>query len=74
VVGSLSTREQLDATQDFVTGFGWLVYQGRNVVVEPDDEKRTGAARAPRTAVGVTGSGRLVVVVADGCEKWYAYL
>jgi hypothetical protein len=44
------------------------------VVVEPDDEKRTGAARAPRTAVGVTGSGRLVVVVADGCEKWYAYL
>jgi hypothetical protein len=71
VLGSLSKPAELSAMQDFVTGFGWLVYKGRNVVAEPDDEKRTGAVRAPRTAVGVTDSGRLVVVVADGCEKWY---
>jgi Phosphodiester glycosidase len=70
VVGSLSTVDELESLRDFVTGFGWLVYQGRDVVVEPDDEERTGAARAPRTAIGVTTHGSLVVVVADGCEKW----
>jgi Phosphodiester glycosidase len=70
VVGSLSTVDELESLRDFVTGFGWLVYQGRDVVVEPDDEERTGAARAPRTAMGVTAHGSLVVVVADGCEKW----
>jgi Phosphodiester glycosidase len=70
VVGSLSTVDELESLRDFVTGFGWLVYQGRDVVVEPDDEERAGAARAPRTAMGVTAHGSLVVVVADGCEKW----
>jgi Phosphodiester glycosidase len=70
VLGSLSMVEDLASLREFVTGFGWLVYQGRNVVVEPDDDERTGATRAPRTAMGVTAHGSLVVVVADGCEKW----
>lgn len=70
VVGSLSAVTDLESLREFVTGFGWLVYQGRNVVVEPDDDERTGAMRAPRTAMGVTAHGSLVVVVADGCEKW----
>ena len=51
----------------FVTGFGWLVRDGVNVASVDD----TGATRAPRTAVGVTTSGHLVFVVADGCERWY---
>lgn len=53
----------------YLTTFGWLVYNGTNVV-DDNDNNPTGAHRAPRTAVGVRRDGQLVFVVADGCEKW----
>lgn len=68
VVGSVSGFSELSQLQDFVTGFGWLVYDGRRAVGPHDDTAWTG--RAPRTAVGITYDGRLLLAVADGCEKW----
>jgi len=65
VVGSLRNESEAQSLKliDFVTGFGWLVYNGKNVV------SAKGLMRAPRTAVGIDSVGRLLVVVADGCEK-----
>ena len=54
---------------DFVTGFGWLVYNG--TVVANNTDNPTGADRAPRTAVGLDWNSNLMILVADGCEKWY---
>jgi exopolysaccharide biosynthesis protein len=56
---------------DFVTGFDWLVYNGKNVANTNATiiKNRTGAKRAPRTAVGVDHEGRLLLVVADGCQR-----
>lgn len=72
VVGSLRNKSEAQSLKliDFVTGFGWLVYNGKNVV-SPSDGTAKGLVRAPRTAVGIDSVGRLLVVVADGCEKWY---
>ena len=58
----------------FVTGFGWLVRDGANVVPSSHGDDTTGAERAPRTAVGVTAAGHLVFVVTDGCERWYVFV
>ena len=69
VLGSL-TNEHVDVDY-FVTGFDWLVYQGQNVA--PYRNNTTGATRSARTAIGVDANGRLIIVVADGCEKWYVH-
>ena len=56
----------------FVSGFGWLIHDAK-LVVEPNsdsDNNPTGALRAPRTAMGITREGRLILFVADGCERW----
>ncbi len=64
---------------DFVTGFGWLVYNGRPRVTSPnsnndDDDVNqldpTGATRAPRTAVGLDKDSNLMLLVVDGCQNW----
>ena len=52
----------------FVTGFDWLVYNGVNVA--PEQKFKPAIKRAPRTAVGVDRAGNLIVMVADGCERW----
>jgi hypothetical protein len=57
----------IDDLQEFVTGFDWLVYNGTAQV----GNDTTGAVRAPRTAIGVDGHGRLLWFVVDGCEVWY---
>ena len=61
-VSNASQAAQLGLTQ-LVTGFGWLVYDGQAVVTT------AGGEQAPRTAVGVDGQGRLVLLEVDGCEK-----
>ena len=48
---------------ELVTGFNWLVYSGENVVAAK------GGEQAPRTALGVDKTGRLIVLEVDGCEK-----
>lgn len=61
-VSNASEAAQLGLTQ-LVTGFNWLVYDGQAVVAS------AGGEQAPRTAVGVDGQGRLVLLEVDGCEK-----
>jgi hypothetical protein len=66
----LGTYQQFASSDvyDFVTGFGWLVYDGN--VVADDTDNPTGAVRAARTAIGLNDANELLLFVADGCEKW----
>jgi exopolysaccharide biosynthesis protein len=70
VIGRVKSAEQARALrlQHYVTGFDWLVYNGSAVAMERNNT--TGADKAPRTAVGVDSEGRLMLLVADGCQKW----
>jgi hypothetical protein len=70
VIGRVESSEQARALrlQHYVTGFDWLVYNGSAVAMERNNT--TGADKAPRTAVGIESEGRLMLLVADGCEKW----
>jgi len=52
---------------DFVTGFEWLVYDGKACVTHTNP---TGAIRAPRTAIGLDKDSNLMLLVVDGCELW----
>jgi uncharacterized protein YigE (DUF2233 family) len=78
VFGNISTLHEAQQfnLMDFVTGFGWLVYDGQNVAAEMSDSGRleSGPLRAARSAVGVDSAGRLVLFVSGGCEKWYGVL
>ena len=49
--------------KNLITAFDWIVYNGTATVSTP------GGERAPRTAVGVDDTGRLMSLVVDGCEK-----
>ena len=64
-IGTLnaSVVSSLNVTQS-LTGFGWLVREGSNVVPEAPN-----AYIAPRTAIGVTKSGKLLILEVDGCEQ-----
>jgi len=53
---------------DFLTGFGWLVYNGTSVVGSNEDDKQ-----APRTIVGVDQDDNLISVVIDGCDRCFSY-
>lgn len=55
--------------QYYVTGFDWLVYNG--IAVADQFNNTTGADKAPRTAIGVDGEGKLMLLVVDGCQRWY---
>jgi len=55
----------------FVTGFGWLVYNGLNVVTSNTTEPNMEIPSSARTAVGVDHEGRLILLVVDGCEKCF---
>jgi exopolysaccharide biosynthesis protein len=70
VIGSVASAEQAATLglQHYVTGFDWLVYSGKSVATERNNT--TGASQAPRTAVGVDAVGRLMLLVADGCQNW----
>eukprot|EP00536_Pseudo-nitzschia_multiseries_P005798 jgi/Psemu1/238814/estExt_Genewise1.C_1160004 len=62
------------AIWDFVSGFGWLVYDGRPWVPVREDGRTTRTpaladpGRAPRTAVGLDRDSNLMLLVVDGCE------
>lgn len=47
--------------RELVTGFGWLVQGGKAVSQAP-------SKKASRSAVGVDGGGRLLLLQVDGCE------
>jgi exopolysaccharide biosynthesis protein len=70
VIGPVESSEQARALrlQHYVTGFDWLVYNGSAVAM--DRNNTTGSDKAPRTAVGIDSEGRLMLLVADGCQKW----
>eukprot|EP00934_Nitzschia_sp_Nitz4_P002931 Nitzschia sp. Nitz4//scaffold12_size214221//192697//193598//NITZ4_001535-RA/size214221-augustus-gene-0.38-mRNA-1//-1//CDS//3329535125//2921//frame0 len=51
----------------FLTGFDWLIYQGK--VVSNSSNNPSGVLRAARTAVGITSTSMLLLMVTDGCEK-----
>jgi uncharacterized protein YigE (DUF2233 family) len=78
VFGKIRTLQEAQQfnLMDFVTGFGWLVYNGHNVAADMSASGRleSGPLRAARSAVGVDSAGRLVLFVSDGCEKWYDVL
>jgi N-acetylglucosamine-1-phosphodiester alpha-N-acetylglucosaminidase len=64
VIGNLknaSVAAQLKVTYS-VPGFGWLVRDGKNAMAEPD------TYIAPRTTIGVTKTGQLLILEVDGCE------
>jgi exopolysaccharide biosynthesis protein len=65
IMGTFSQVQDL-SLWNFVTGFGWLVYEGLSIA--NNNVNPTGADRAARTAVGVDSKGFLFIVVADGCE------
>jgi exopolysaccharide biosynthesis protein len=70
VIGQVESSEQAQGLrlQHYVTGFDWLVYNGSDVSMERNNT--TGADKAPRSAVAVDSEGRLMLLVADGCQKW----
>jgi hypothetical protein len=59
---------EVDRIWEFVTGFGWLVYNSTSVVGSNEDDKQ-----APRTIIGVDQNDNLISVVIDGCEKCWSY-
>lgn len=74
IIGSVDNQEQAVAELDlgyYVTGFDWLVYEGTNVAALFNNT--TGADQAPRTAVGLTTTGILILMVTDGCQFWCVY-
>jgi hypothetical protein len=68
VIGSFAQVRHLDLW-NFVTGFNWLVYDGR--IVANNSHNPTGAYQAARTAIGVDWNSTLLLMVSDGCERWY---
>jgi exopolysaccharide biosynthesis protein len=74
VIGTINNASQLDLLNlhNFVTGFDWLVYEGKNVAGYHNNT--TGARESARTAIGVDWDGKLMLTVADGCEKWHVYV
>lgn len=64
VIGTLNASlvTALNVTES-LTGFGWLVRDGKNALATPDTYV------APRTTVGVTRDGRLLLLEVDGCEQ-----
>lgn len=70
VLGSFESSGEAErlSVVSFATGFNWLVRNGINSAPSTDP---TGAKIAARTALGVDAEGNLLVLVVDGCEKWY---
>ena len=74
--GQLLRSSSRLAIWDFVTGFGWLVYDGKARVTHSHSSNHknhpdpTGAFRAPRTAIGLDKDSNLMLLVVDGCQRW----
>jgi hypothetical protein len=65
--------------RNFVSGFEWLVYRGRRVAARyktttTRSMEEPSALRAPRTAIGIDSKNNLMLLVVDGCERWYVRL
>jgi len=65
ITTSNSTKLQI---WDFVTGFDWLVYNGKSLV--DDDSTSSTSNRALRTVIGLDYNSDLILFVVDGCEYW----
>mmetsp|Transcript_35093 Transcript_35093/g.73090 ORF Transcript_35093/g.73090 Transcript_35093/m.73090 type:complete len:182 (-) Transcript_35093:596-1141(-) len=74
VIGPLQNESQARdelKLMDYVTGFDWLVYDSINMAKKKGNNKHSPPVqRAPRTAIGLDAGGNLMVLVADGCERW----
>jgi Phosphodiester glycosidase len=68
--GSKSRASHHGLIQSFITGFHWLVYDGKVVARDDDNGDGSRAQKAARTAIGTTSDGSIVILVVDGCEKW----
>lgn len=74
--GQLTRSSSPLSIWDFVTGFGWLVYDGKPRVTRScihgsmKESDPTGAVRAPRTAVGLDKDSNLMLLIVDGCQNW----
>ncbi|OEU06104.1 hypothetical protein FRACYDRAFT_256530 [Fragilariopsis cylindrus CCMP1102] len=60
---------------NFVTGFDWLVYNGKSLVndnnsnINNNNPTMAGRAyRAPRTVIGLDQDSNVILLVVDGCE------
>mmetsp|Transcript_85849 Transcript_85849/g.134245 ORF Transcript_85849/g.134245 Transcript_85849/m.134245 type:complete len:303 (+) Transcript_85849:69-977(+) len=63
VVGHFASKAILGSNiVEGMTGFGWLVRNGRSVA--PSDDQK-----AERTAIGVNRQGDLMLLQVDGCER-----
>jgi len=63
VMGDMTSNEVKELKlEQLISGFGWLVQNGKNVV--PKD----GGLIAPRTAIGTDEKGNLMIFEADGQE------
>jgi len=57
---------------DFVTGFDWLIYNGKSLVNKNNNNSNpTGIDRAPRTVIGLDKDSNLILLVVDGCEHCF---
>lgn len=63
IIGHISQQLQSQySVREAVTGFGWLVHDGKSVA-PPDDHV------AQRTAIGILAHGELLLLQVDGCER-----
>eukprot|EP00041_Stephanoeca_diplocostata_P013162 m.227573 g.227573 ORF g.227573 m.227573 type:complete len:273 (-) comp19246_c0_seq2:87-905(-) len=64
ILGDISNSSIIQAENitNGLSSFGWLVRDGASV-------PPVGGEVAPRTAIGVDSSGRLILFTVDGCEK-----
>ena len=65
VIGTLnaSVAASLNVSQS-LTGFGWLVRDGANAIAADKPNMEI----APRTAIGISRAGELLLLEVDGCE------
>ena len=69
VMGVLSTQQVLDMNfNQLVSGFGWLVQAGQNMVAT------AGGEIAPRTAIATDPNGKLLIFEADVCDYFFPFL
>jgi len=70
ILGGIKNASEATTLQveHYVTGFDWLVYDGEVAVQHEEDLHLRHHDRAPRTAIGVTETGHLLLLVVDGCE------
>lgn len=74
ILGGITNSSEVTSLQveHYMTGFDWLVYEGK-VVVKSERRHLRKHHRAPRTAIGVDKYGHLLLLVVDGCEACFRH-